>query len=321
MWNPYDDMKAKVKKNYNNSLHFNNLYNTLASMFTYTGLPNTLRPEYIENMFISQGHCGVFEHEGNLYTGPGSFTGEVFNFMPTRYLITVVGLSSADFEGEIGKDCAVGWNNATITPDLALWQYSSILSEIDVSERVNLLFTRFLRIPKVKDSKEKIAIEDAIKTIMAGQFTAVISDGIQNLLETDPDASEKFLDLVDIKEVDKIQYLNQYRDNVVKRFFQMYGQGMQSTAKLAQQTTDELHGNDGVSMIIPIQRLAYRKKFVEDINRLFGTSITVDFSECWKESQQEMHEDDVNSVDDREQTEPTDPEGVENDETDNNTDN
>lgn len=298
MFNPYDHMKSKMKKNFNESVHWNWLFNNLVSMFEYDGLPDTLRQEFIETMFITQGTCGVTEWHGDLYTGPGGYTGDIVNFIPKEYLITVTGLKNTnELRGEVGKDFAVGWNNANCSPDLALLQYASILTEIDVSERVNLIFTRFLRIPKVRDSKEKRVVEDAIGAIMDGRFTAVVSDNIEKILGDEPD-DNKFLDLVDIKEVDKLQYLNQYRDNIVKRFYQMYGQGMQSTAKLAQQTTDELHGNDSVSMIIPLQRLAYRKKFVEDINKLFGTNITVDFSEAWKESREEMHEDDINEVQD-----------------------
>lgn len=309
MFNPYDHMKAKQKKSYNDSMHWNYLFNVLLSMFEYKNLPDTLRPEFIETMFITQGHCGVTKYKGELFTGPGGFTGDIFNFMPTEYLITVAGLNNpGELRGKIGEKFAVGWNNANISPDLALLQFSSVLSEIDVSERVNLLFTRFLRIPKVRDSKEKTVIEEAIKAIMDGRFTAVVSDNIEKILGDEPDEN-RFLDLVDVKEVDKLQYLNQYRDNIVKRFYQMYGQGMQSTAKLAQQTTDELHGNDAVSMIIPLQRLYYRKMFVEAVNKLFGTSISVDFSEAWKESREEMHEDDINEVQDEHTAEDGNTEG------------
>ena len=42
---------------------------------------------------------------------------------------------------------------------------------------------------------------------MKGQFTAVVYTG-----NIDTDKDNKFLDLV--KEVDKLQYLNQYRDNI-----------------------------------------------------------------------------------------------------------
>lgn len=286
MFSPYDHMKPKLKKQFDEINHFDTLYNVLVSMFEYSGLPDTLRQEFIEGLMITQGTCGVMEYEGKLYTGPGGYCGNVYNFLPTEYQITVTGINSSSLRGRVDEKVAVGWNNATMHPDLLLMQYAATLTEVDVSERVNLIFSRFLRIPKVKDQKEKTAVEESVKAIMDGRFSAVVSDNIREIL-TETDKDNKFLDLVDVKEVDKLQYLNQYRDNIIKRFFQIYGQGMQSTAKLAQQTNDELHGNDTVSMIIPYQRLYYRKKFVADINRLFGTDISVDFSEAWKQSEKE----------------------------------
>lgn len=287
MFNPYEHMKARMKKDFDESIHFFNLMNTLTSMFEYKNLPDTLRSELIESLLITQGTAPVAMIKGELYTGTGGYCGETVNFIPERYQFCNVGVG--EYNGKVGSDIVVGWNNATLTPDFSLLQISSILTEIDVSERVNVLFSRFLRVPKVKDNKEKKAVEDCIGAIMQGRFTAMVSDNIREIL-TDTDEKNNFLDLVDIKEVDKLQYLNQYRDNIVKRFFQMYGQGMQSTAKLAQQTTDELHGNDCVSLIIPKQRLYYRKKFCDDINKMFGTDITVDFSECWLEQEEEMEE-------------------------------
>lgn len=285
MFNPFSEMKSKCKKDYINNVHFFNLFNTLLSMFNYDGLPKTLLPELIESNLIMTGVCGVTEINGNLYTGQGGYCGEIKNFLPIEFLITNVGIGEK--RGKIGTEFAVGWNNATYTPDFSLLQYSDILTEIDVSERINVLFSRFLRIPKVKDNKEKKAIEDSIKSILNGDITAVVSDNIREILENGS-TQNNFLDLVDVKEVDKLQYLNQYHDNIIKRFFQMYGHGMQNTSKLAQQTTDELHGNDIVSMILPEQRLYYRKKFVDDINSIFGTEITVDFSDTWKKSEKEL---------------------------------
>lgn len=285
MFNPYDKMKPKQKKKFEEALHFNNLYNARVSMFAYDGLPDTLKAEFIEGMFITQGTCGVGIINGGLYTGVGGYCGNIVNFIPEEYQFTNVGIG--ELRGKVGKDIVVGWNDATASPDWNLLQYASIFTEIDVSERLNVLFARLLRIPKVGDNKERKAIEDAILDLLEGRPTAVTSPNVlSNYIEGKED--NKFLDLADDNKIDKLQYLNQYRDNVLKRFFTLYGQGMQNTAKLAQQTTDELHGNDGVSMILPLQMLKKREDWVKEVNSVFGTNITVDFSEAWKVSEAEM---------------------------------
>ena len=286
-WNIYEHMKAKCKKQFDDSIHTTYLMNVLLSMFEYQNLPETLPAWLLETMFISEGACGVCEINGKLYTGTGGFCGNVENFLPTEYQITNVGVGHK--QGKIGEIFVVGFNNSTITPDWYVMQTASILTEIDVSERCNVQFSRFLRIPKVSDTKEKTAIESAVKAISEGRFESVLSKNVLDDVLNDS-VNNRFLDLVDVKEVDKLQYLNQYRDNIIKRFFQHYGQGMQTTAKLAQQTNDEIHGNDSVSMIVVLDRLNHRKKFVDDINKLFGTDISVKFSECWIDQMDEMIE-------------------------------
>lgn len=286
----YEKMKERCKKDFDENFHFINLFTVLSSMFEWKNLPETINPLVLEKILISEGAAGVGKINGQLYTGTGSFCGDIKNFVPIRYQFVNVGIG--DFIGEIGIDCAVCWNNAFHMPDLSLFQYASILTEIDVSERCNVFFSRLVKIPRVKDTKEKTAIEECLKDILNGKFSAFVSKNIQESLLSDHEQhpENRFLDLTNVSDIDKLQYLNQYRDNVVKRFFQMYGQGMQTTAKLAQQTTDELHGNDAVSLILPNDRLKQRKKFCEEMNRIFGLNVSVDFSECWKESVKEMHE-------------------------------
>lgn len=311
MFNPYDKMKPKQKKKFEEALHFNNLYNARVSMFAYDGLPDTLKPEFIEGMFITQGTCGVGIINGGLYTGVGGYCGNIVNFVPEEYQFTNVGVG--ELRGKVGKDIVVGWNDATASPDWNLLQYASIFTEIDVSERLNVLFARLLRIPKVGDNKERKAIEDAILDLLEGRPTAVTSPNVlSNYIEGKED--NKFLDLADDNKIDKLQYLNQYRDNVLKRFFTLYGQGMQNTAKLAQQTTDELHGNDGVSMILPLQMLKKREDWIKEVNSVFGTNITVDFSEAWKVSEAEME-----AADEAEEVNPDSNDGSNDDDTNDDT--
>lgn len=287
----YENLKARQKKDFDSFNHFQMLFNVLISMFEWKNLPETIRPDLLEKILITEGTACFGKINGEIYTGTGSYMGDIVNFLPKQYQFTNVGIGH--FEGEIGKECAVCWNNSLRYPDFILLQYANILTEIDVSERVQVLFSRLIKIPRVRDSKEKNAIEECIRDILTGKITSFISDNIQAdklLSNTTENPDSKFYDLTNVSDIDKLQYLNQYRDNVIKRFFQIYGQGMQNTAKLAQQSSDELHGNDAVSLILPYDRLNQRKKFCEEVNKLFGTNVSVDFSECFKESVEEMKE-------------------------------
>lgn len=298
MWNPYEHLKSNVKKCFDADTHWQYLMISLVSMFDWQGLPDTIRPDLLETLWITQGTAGVTDFGLDLYTGTGGYCGEYKNFMSTEYLVTNPGIGDKTFK--VGSGGVVGWNNSLRMPDIQLMQYASIMTEIDVSERCNVLYSRLLPIPRVHDTTEQTAIQDIIKKMLTGEFAAVISDNVQDSLFGDPQHPDsRFFDLSHVADIDKLQYLNQYRDNIIKRWYQMYGQGMQTTSKLAQQTTDELHGNDAVSMIIPLDRLKCRKKFADELNKMYGTSVSVEFSEAYKDSYQEMQE--LYSTGDKEQ--------------------
>ena len=286
--NFYDAMKPRAQKNAAEQMHFHNLLTAALSRFKYEGLPDTMPANFVEGVFLTNGTAGTGRDNksGELYTVPGGYYGEYAGYLPKMYKGVLVDIN---IDGEAGKDVAVGWNNSALMPDLILMQYASILAEIDVSEKCNVLYSRFLRIPKVKDEKEKQAITSAIKNISDGKVDALISSNIHDARELIAgDKEENFLDLVDVREIDKLQYLNQYRDNIIKRFFQIFGQKSQVSSKMAQMTDDEIHSNDSISMVLSYDALRQRQRWAEDVNRIFGTNITVDFSECWKDEVKEM---------------------------------
>lgn len=282
----YDKYKAKAIKGFEANLHFWEMLQILLARFDVTGYPEHIPPEYVETMLIFNGTVGFgrSSSDDKIWAVAGGYHGNVIGYLPDSYQGTLPGINTID--GKVNDEIIVGWNNALRTPDFDLQQYTSILTEIDVSERLNVIFSRFLRIPKVRDSKEKKTVEESINNLIDGKISAVVINDIGKQLLGDATGID-FLDLVDIKEVDKLQYLNQYRENVVKRFYQRYGQGVNSTSKLAQQTIEELHGTDAISMIYTLQCLKYRQKMASELNNKFGWSVEYKLSECWQDSYDE----------------------------------
>lgn len=279
----YKLSKSKFTKAYRETMTYNQLYDIASSKFVYNDLPETIPQELVESNFICEGICSVGDINGKLYAAVGGYCGEIFDgFLPSEYQGVVKGVGN--FRGVIGKDVAVAWNNNTCSPDLDIIEAAAALTEVYTSEDINVTFSRLLRIPIAKDSKDKAIIESAIKAIIEGKIEAVSSGIKLDDVLGNQDNSPKFLDLVDVKDVDKLQYLNQYHDNRLKRFLQHHGVPMQITAKLAQQTTTEIQGADAYSIIYPLQQLKRRQQFCKDINHIFGTNISVSFTEVWQEA-------------------------------------
>lgn len=268
---------------------------TLQSEFEYRGLDPVHDPpaEFIEKTLITTGVCGFGKVKEDVVAAVGSLDGDPdYYYRGKRFQGTY---ALGNIEGERGVDVAVGFNNSLYLPDLDILRYESILTEIDVSEKENVLFSRLLKVPIVGDQKELEALKDAFNSLIKGEFGAVVS---KNLFKNWADGKNivDLLELSDVDDIQNLQYLAQYRENVLKRFYNRHGHSLQTTGKIAQQTTDEIHGMDSVSMIYPLNKLKFRKAMCDEVNKLFGRSWSVDFSETWKINERQFKQTVENNV-------------------------
>lgn len=283
--------------------HLSHLFSLQVSQFVYTGLPDTLPAEYLELYLLINGTVGIGHvtelSNNDLYCAVGSYNGNYNGYLPSEYTAAVTGLGeiSGKWFGS-DKTIVVGRNNHIRAPEFDIPFTAGVLTEIDTSEDCNVSFARYLRIPYADNDKQKQQIESAIKSILKGDKFAVASRDFEKAIESymnDTRAQsdkEKFLELVDPDKINNLQYLNQYRDNVMKRFLQRRGYMMTNTSKLAQQTNAELHGSDSYAMLYPLEQLECRKEMIENINSLFGLSAVVDFNPVLKKVYERFMSDD-----------------------------
>ena len=293
--NFYDNMRAQAQKNYNSGSYWLDMVETLQTEFEYRGLDpeKDPPPEYIEKVLITHGIIGYKEIDGNVVACIGGRDGDPDYYYRGREFTGCYALG--DVHGTIGKDVAIGYNNSMYSPDIDILRYESILTEIDVSEQLNVFYSRLLRVPVVGDQKEKEAITDVINALYKGECGALVS---KNLFRNIADGKNivDIIELTDPDTVKNLQYLAQYRDKVLQRFYTRHGHSLQTTGKVAQQTTDEIHGQDSVSMIYAVNKLEMRKRMCDDVNKLFGRSWSVDFSELWKVNLKQFEQTVENTV-------------------------
>lgn len=308
-------------KNTNNYLrHLITLFSLQCSQFVYEGLPETLPQEFLEyylalNGTIAVGKVTELGDSSELYIAMGAYNGNYNGYLPAEYTAAVTGLGeiSGKWYGD-NKTIVVGKNNLMGSPEFDIPFTAEVLSQVDISEKVNVIFARLNRIPYADNDTEKQGIESAIKAIVEGDVYAVANRNVKSkfdeFLEQSRVEGEKFLDLVDVDKINGLQYLNQYRDNIMKRFLSRRGYMVQTTSKLAQQTNSEIHGSDSYALLYPLEQLRERQKMVESINSLFGTSITVRFNEIlekvYKDYMTDPEETKTEETDETEETKQTD---------------
>lgn len=274
----YDSIKDTKKKDFRIRCNLDFLKLTLMSMFEYRNLPDSIPVQFLEKYLIEQGTVGIGKIGSDLYAFKASPCGEVDAYGVGTMLTGATPIGS--ISGKIGTDVVFGINNSLMRGDFILSWFSHLFSEIDLSMDANIINARLHPTPVAKDSKSKTVIDTVLNNMRNGKLESVVSDNV--ISEWTDNYDIPMLSLTNISNIEKIQYLSRFYDDTLKRFYNMYGHALQTQNKTAQQTTDEIHGMDSTSLIIPLDRLNCRREMVENINNLFGTEISVDFSPTWK---------------------------------------
>lgn len=258
---------------------YNLLLNILISMFEYKNLPDNCSKEQIET-YMSFGAC-VIDEQGKAYKA------EKKGIVKDNWEYNeVIGnnLVTANVRSDLinGKNCVVGYNNSLKSPNYDLFTFTDLLTETKISMKFNLIYARANSFFKARNQSEKVKLEKAIQNCIDGKIDTIVSDDTIDLIAGDGRNGFERVPITDIKDIDKIQYLSQFYNDILKNFANIYGQSFNTSQKLAQQSVEEIQGMDCFSFIIPVDMLNCRKKWVSELNDLFGWDIEVDFSPAWK---------------------------------------
>lgn len=295
-------------------------------MFEYQNLPDTILPNYLEYYLIRYGMVAVFKiPEGK--GSPGFPAGSLIattctlgtELTPYGFGSEVIATTRNGWEfraNMFSEDIVVGINNNFARPCMDIFSDAEMLSEIDKSIRFLVFWTRLAPLIRCADEKERIQIETAFKNMKEGIPVTIVTKKLLEDLGLEAD-SFSLDDLTRPDFADKIQHTARLREDVLRWHFTRYGQVVQGDTKLAQQSVDEVNGTVSSSLILPLNMLKYRRLMVDDINRKFGTNISVDLAGPWRgevtKYENDTGEENVDNTpeDQKEQEGPKDPEDQE----------
>ena len=183
-------------------------------------------------------------------------------------------------------DIIVCWNAWDYSLDLNIPDTARKLQIADVSLNMLVTNSRLHPMPVARDSKEQNAIENAQKNIIDGKEQTVISKGdTQELLDAigNTQSQIEVLSLTDPNAAVHIQNISQYREDLLRWFWNIYGMDSRGTSKRAQQSVEEVDQGGDLSMVIPMSRWRARQEEVEQVRTKCGApEASCDFSTCWK---------------------------------------
>lgn len=270
----------------------------LVSMFERSGYPVTVNVKILERFLVDDGRACITTYpewgkNSEKYAG---------KWMAARLEIggdpDPDGLGTIAFavfgDGTVKQvedwrdsdDIIVCWNAWDYSLDLNIPDTARKIQIADVSLDMLVKNSRLHPIPVARDSKEKNAIENAQQNIIDGTEQTVIAQGdTQELLDAIGNASSKIdvLSLTDPASAVHIQNISQYREDLLRWFWNIYGMDSRGTSKRAQQSVEEVDQGGDLSMVIPMSRWRARQEEVEQVRIKCGApDAACDFSTCWK---------------------------------------
>lgn len=258
-------------------------------MFTYERLPETLRVNYLEYWLQKNGIVAIFrnQHEssgfpaGSLICGEAELSTELDPYGEGAEVIAATRNGFSYRFNRYSDDVVIAYNNFAQLGNPDVVKDAETLANIDVSLDFLIFWTRLSPLIKVSDDKQRQTVINAFKNMQAGvPVTLVTQTLLKDLDIAGDDITTEILTQPDF--ADKIQYTARLREDILRWHYTRYGQCIQGDTKMAQQSVDEVNGTISASLILPLNMLGQRRKMVDEINKKFGTSITVDLSEAWR---------------------------------------
>lgn len=265
------------------------MQNQMFSMFDYSNID--FRKEFLEWELQRIGFVAIGKHNDKILVGSIVWTeydeyGLPLEGSPVDFYTRF----GYQFSGTLGKDIIIGYNNSIRTPNLEIPYYAEMFTEIDKSIKANVLLSRVASVPLAKNDATKTAIENILTDIEDGKTKTIASTNIMEDLLNNGDDVVKMLHLTQPEQIERVQYLSKLHDDLLKRYWNIYGHSLQSNGKMAQVSEMELEGYETYSKIIPYSMLESRKELIDLCNSTFGTKYTVDFSKAWEHLKEKKDE-------------------------------
>lgn len=282
------------------------------SMFSYTGLPDTLNSRIIElylqvngNLCITDITKEIIEKSGHTDLSPGlyAFTGglggeyDVY-YMPTLYTVANPYLNFSK-NLKINDDCIVISSDSMYYGLLPLFKkYATALTENELSMNIATIVLRLQAIISASDDNVKKSAEKYLKDITSGKL-GIIADNefLENSLKVTPYATTgAHTTIQNIIELE--QYLR-------ATWFNDLGLNANYNMKRESINSGESQLNNDALLPLVDNMLKCRQEGFNKVNEKYGTNIQVELNSSWQYNVEAIES--IN--DDNEQKEETNSDG------------
>lgn len=252
----------------------------LQQIFVYANLPDTIPSVELEKLLLRRGHCFITKVNNELYALSGGFSGEVDVYNnPRFYTVTNVALNLSKTY-EIGIDGVLFKNDFNIVGVLPLIKkYGALMTEAEISMNTASILSRIFMLISADDDKTKASADLFLSKIYNGEFSIIGENPFFNgvKMQTMPNGNSRYIS----QYIELIQY---YKAS----FLNEVGLNANFNMKRERLNNNEVALN--IDSIFPFVDNMYteRQKAIDEINKMFGTDIIVDYNSIWKTNHEEM---------------------------------
>lgn len=270
---PYDFRS----KSSNVSMYVNYMLNRSRHIFKWSNLPDTITERTLELYIQIYGYAAIVKVDNNLYVMSGGLGGEPDpEYMPTIFTYANPALkTSASLK--IGEECIIIPNDSMYMGMLPMYKYFATLDvETDISFKRMLVNMRKLNVISSNNDRTTASAREYLNRIDDGDDGIIAEPGLVDALRVQPTNSpDKLLtDLIEFKQYNKASWYN------------FIGLNANYNMKRESLNSNETQLNDDMLFPLVDDMLEMRKNAADEINRLFGTNISVELASTWADNKE-----------------------------------
>ena len=249
------------------------MFNRTQSMFKYDGLPETIPQIYLERYLQVYGHCIITKANNDLYAFWGGFAGtpDVY-YNPTQYVVSNVALSLYK-TFDIDKDCVLCRSDSNIQGlSFIFRKYGCMLVENTLTIYSLLKTARASLLLSATDDKTKKECELFIDKLESGDIYCIgenpFFEGVK-VHSTMQGSAGLINQFIELEQYIKASCLNEI--------------GLNANYNMKRESLNSAESALNDDFLIPLidNMLACRKDFVNKVNNMYGTNITVELNSAW----------------------------------------
>lgn len=251
------------------------------SLFDWKGLPFPQHELEMRAQLLPQGYIGVVKYGDEIIVANGSGVG-VTNY-PDEWITYVWANALHSGINNIGRDCCLLRNNSLmISTGLIIRYYAGLLAHSTLTLQAALINCRATGYSTAKDDQTAKRIKKFYEALEEGKTEVILIEDDLNSIEGSRPI--EFISDHLSGRGDTILDIWQVQQNILKDFYTTIGIS-KPTDKRERLITDEIAQEQPLFKFNVEDMLDCRKQFAEELNRIFGLSVSVDVAESLKAAQ------------------------------------